>query len=313
MPKRLVFMGTPRFAVPSLDILYKNGYEIAAVVTAPDKPAGRGKQLSSSPVKQFALQHQLPILQPTNLKSEEFISELRALAPEIIVVVAFRMLPEVVWSLPPQGTINLHASLLPDYRGAAPINWTLINGENQTGVTTFFIEKEIDTGMLLLQRTIDIDPTWNAGMLHDQLMHIGAELLLHTLQAIEQKTITPIPQDPSKAIHKAPKLTPENTRISWEQSPHSIHNFIRGLAPEPAAWTTLINQKLKILHSQPTDLIEAQLPVGTLFPINKKLFAVCKDHQLLQILSLQLEGKKVVSGIDFVNGYFKNLQTCLMI
>lgn len=310
---RLVFMGTPRFAVPSLEILYKNGYDIAAVVTAPDKPAGRGKQLSSSPVKQFALQHQLPILQPTNLKSEEFLSELRALAPEIIVVVAFRMLPEVVWSFPPQGTINLHASLLPDYRGAAPINWTLINGETHTGVTTFFIEKEIDTGKLLLQKSIDIDPTWNAGMLHDLLMIIGAELLLETLQAIEQKTIISVPQDPSKAVHKAPKLTPENTRISWEQSPQSIHNFIRGLAPEPAAWTTIHNQKLKILLAQPTELIENQLPVGSLLTKNKKLYAVCKDHQLLQILSLQLEGKKAVSGTDFVNGYFKNIQTCLMI
>ncbi len=302
---KVMFMGTPSFAVPCLKILLDNSYPIVAVVTAPDKPTGRGLKVSESDVKKFALQHELPILQPTNLKSDEFYEQLNHYNPDIIVVVAFRMLPEKVWSFPKLGTLNVHASLLPDYRGAAPINWAIINGENKTGVTTFFIEKEIDTGKILLQKSIDIQPDWNAGILQDHLMILGAELLLETLQKIENQSIVPFPQDVNLYKHHAPKLNNENTLIFWNQSDIQIHNLVRGLSPYPTAWTVFLEKKLKIFQTELTEM-SSELEIGTMFALNKKLCVVCGNKKILIIKELQLEGKSKVQAIDFINGHFKN-------
>lgn len=302
---KIMFMGTPEFAVPSLKALIDHSYNVVAVVTAPDKPTGRGLKISESEVKKFAKLYHLPILQPTNLKSDEFYEQLQFYNPELIVVVAFRMLPEKVWSFPKLGTINVHASLLPDYRGAAPINWVIINGETQTGVTTFFIEKEIDTGKILLQKSINILPEWNAGILHDKLKYLGADLLIETLQKMENQTITPIPQDPSLYKHHAPKLTNENTQIHWHKSDIEIHNLIKGLSPYPTAWTLLNQKKLKIYHSEITNVF-SEARIGTFFAQNKQLYVVCGNKKLLKIQELQLEGKSKIQAIDFINGHFKN-------
>jgi len=305
---KVMFMGTPGFAVPCLKALIENNFEVVAVVTAVDKPTGRGLKMTESEVKKFALEHHLPVLQPTNLKSNEFYEQLKYYDPDIIVVVAFRMLPEQVWAYPKLGTLNVHASLLPDYRGAAPIHWVLINGEKQTGVTTFFIEKEIDTGKILLQKSVDILPDWNAGILHDHLMYLGAELLIQTLQKIQNQQITPIPQDISLYKHHAPKLNNENTKIQWNKTDIQIHNLIRGLSPYPTAWTIFNQKKLKIYQSQLTD-VQSDLPIGTMFSKSKNLFVVTGNQKLLAIKELQLEGKSKTSDIDFINGHFKNLET----
>ncbi len=302
---KIMFMGTPGFAIPSLKILLDNSYSVVAVVTAPDKPTGRGLKVSESEVKKFASKYELPILQPTYLKSDEFYEQLNYYNPDIIVVVAFRMLPEKVWSFPKLGTLNVHASLLPDYRGAAPINWVIINGETQTGVTTFFIEKEIDTGKILLQKSIDIQPNWNAGILHDKLMYLGAELLLETIQKIENQSIVPYPQDISLYKHHAPKLNNENTQIFWNQSDIQIHNLVRGLSPYPTAWTIFSKKKLKIFQTELSE-ISSELETGTMFVQNKKLCIVCGNKKLLIIKELQLEGKSKVHATDFINGHFKN-------
>jgi len=302
---KIMFMGTPAFAVPSLKALMDHHYNVVAVVTAPDKPAGRGLKLHESEVKKFALQHHLPVLQPTNLKSDDFYEQLQFYDPDLIVVVAFRMLPEKVWSYPKIGTMNVHASLLPDYRGAAPINWVLINGEKITGVTTFWIDKEIDTGKILLQKSIEIMPEWNAGNLHDKLMYLGADLLIETIQKIENQNIKPIDQDISLYRHHAPKLNNENTQIHWNKTDTEIHNLIRGLAPSPGAWTVFNNLKLKIFRSQITSLT-SDLPSGTMFAKNKTIYVVTGNQKLLSIFELQLEGKSKVSATDFINGHFKN-------
>ena len=302
---KIMFMGTPAFAVPSLKALMDHHYNVVAVVTAPDKPAGRGLKLHESEVKKFALQHHLPVLQPTNLKSDDFYEQLQFYDPDLIVVVAFRMLPEKVWSYPKIGTMNVHASLLPDYRGAAPINWVLINGEKITGVTTFWIDKEIDTGKILLQKSIEIMPEWNAGNLHDKLMYLGADLLIETIQKIESQNIKPIDQDISLYRHHAPKLNNENTQIHWNKTDIEIHNLIRGLAPSPGAWTVFNNLKLKIFRSQITSLT-SDLPSGTMFAKNKTIYVVTGNQKLLSIFELQLEGKSKVSATDFINGHFKN-------
>jgi methionyl-tRNA formyltransferase len=302
---KIMFMGTPAFAVPSLKALIDHHYNVVAVVTAPDKPAGRGLKLHESEVKKFALQHHLPVLQPTNLKSDDFYEQLQFYNPDLIVVVAFRMLPEKVWSYPKIGTMNVHASLLPDYRGAAPINWVLINGEKITGVTTFWIDKEIDTGKILLQKSIEIMPEWNAGDLHDKLMYLGADLLIETIQKIENQNIKPIDQDISLYRHHAPKLNNENTQIHWNKTDIEIHNLIRGLAPYPGAWTVFNNLKLKIFRSQITSLT-SDLPSGTMFAKNKTIYVVTGNQKLLSIFELQLEGKSKVSATDFINGHFKN-------
>jgi len=302
---KIMFMGTPAFAVPSLKALMDHHYNVVAVVTAPDKPAGRGLKLHESEVKKFALQHHLPVLQPTNLKSDDFYEQLQFYDPDLIVVVAFRMLPEKVWSYPKIGTMNVHASLLPDYRGAAPINWVLINGEKITGVTTFWIDKEIDTGKILLQKSIEIMPEWNAGNLHDKLMYLGADLLIETIQKIENQNIKPIDQDISLYRHHAPKLNNENTQIHWNKTDTEIHNLIRGLAPSPGAWTVFNNLKLKIFRSQITSLT-SDLPSGTMFAKNKTIYVVTGNQKLLSIFELQLEGKSKASATDFINGHFKN-------
>src|SRR4051812_8854966 len=256
---KIIFMGTPEFAVPSLDILLKNNFEVAAVVTSPDRPAGRGQQLQQSAVKQYAVAHNLPVLQPEKLKDENFINALKAFKADLQIVVAFRMLPEVVWNMPAMGTFNLHASLLPKYRGAAPINWAIINGEKETGVTTFKLKHEIDTGNVLFREKIAIGERMNAGELHDALMETGSGLMLKTVTEINKsfeggQELTFIPQDDSSTCH-APKLFKETCRINWYSGPEALYNLIRGLSPYPAAYTELKNeagelQSVKIFASE---------------------------------------------------------------
>ncbi|MEM8892045.1 MAG: methionyl-tRNA formyltransferase, partial [Bacteroidota bacterium] len=247
---RIIFMGTPEFSVPSLDILHKNGHEVVAVVTAQDKPAGRGRKIRKSAVKLYAEEEGLKVLQPGKLRDPQFIEALTELNPELMVVVAFRMLPEMVWSIPSIGTFNLHASLLPDYRGAAPINWAIINGEEKTGATTFFIDKKIDTGNLLLQREINIPEDWTAGDLHDDLMVKGAELVLETVQALEAGTVEAKAQDDSLFKNHAPKIFKEDCRIDWNQEAYKVNNFIRGLSPYPTSWTKLGEKVLKVYKAE---------------------------------------------------------------
>ncbi|MEL6606837.1 MAG: methionyl-tRNA formyltransferase, partial [Bacteroidota bacterium] len=246
---RLIFMGTPEFAVPSLEILLANGYDVAAVVTAPDKPQGRGKKVSPSPIKVAALAHRIPVLQPTNLKDPAFLATLQSYQANLQVVVAFRMLPQVVWAMPDLGTFNLHASLLPAYRGPAPINWAIINGEQETGVTTFFLEQSMDTGHILFQEKESIDTQDTAGTLYEKLRRKGAQLVLKTVQAIQEGSYKPVPQTPTpeSLSKKAPKIYKEDCRINWAQEPKSIVDFIRGLSPYPAAWTILNDKTYKIL------------------------------------------------------------------
>lgn len=301
---RIIFMGTPEFAVPTLDILLKNNYNIVAVVTAPDKPAGRGLKLSMSPVKEFALKHQLKVLQPTNLKDPEFIQLLQALQPDLQIVVAFRMLPEVVWNLPPLGTYNLHASLLPKYRGAAPINFAIINGEKITGVTTFKIQREIDTGHIALQQSIEITPTDTAGTLHDKLKIIGAELMLKTVQFIEKNELTLQAQDDSEVCY-APKITKEFCHINWNQPSEKIYNFIRGLSPYPGAYTFYPANDKKILWKILFGNIIQQAPQsapGTIVSDNKKYIQVATQDGYISITQIQAEGKKAMNVEEFLRG-----------
>src|SRR6478736_2822685 len=244
---RIVFMGTPEFAVPSLEILVENQFSVVAVITAPDKPQGRGQKLSYSPVKECALKHNLPVLQPTNLKSPEFLEELRSYDANLQVVVAFRMLPELVWAMPSLGTFNLHASLLPQYRGAAPINWAIINGEKETGATTFFLKHEIDTGSIIYQEKETIKKDDTVGDLYERLMHKGAGLVLKTVKAIEEGKYPSVPQTAAEIKH-APKIFKETCEINWHQASESVRNFVRGLSPYPAAWTILNEKVFKIFR-----------------------------------------------------------------
>ncbi len=302
---KIIFMGTPHFAVPSLNILVENGYDIVAVLTAPDRPAGRGQKIRYSPVKEYALEKGLNILQPTNLKNKDFLAELASLEADLQVVVAFRMLPALVFEMPPKGCINLHGSLLPQYRGAAPINWAVINGETETGVTTFFIEQKIDTGEIIYQEKIPIHPTDNAGDLHDRMMQIGAEVILKTVQGIENGTAPRIPQTlPEGAIKKAPKIYKSTCEINWEQAAEVIYNHIRGLSPYPAAFTTLNNKKLKLFA---TNIVEEQngkvLAPGELNTDGKSWLHIGTCDQALAITDLQLESKKRMRIADFLRGY----------
>lgn len=303
---RIIFMGTPEFSVPSLDILHKNDHEVVAVVTAEDKAAGRGRKIRKSAVKEYAEVEGLKILQPAKLRDPEFIQTLTELEPELMVVVAFRMLPEMVWSIPSIGTFNLHASLLPDYRGAAPINWAIINGEEKTGATTFFIDKKIDTGNLLLQREIDIPQDWTAGDLHDDLMVKGAELVLETVQALEFGTLEAKAQDNSLFKNHAPKIFKEDCRINWDQESHKVYNFIRGLSPYPTAWTKLGDKILKIYRTEIAHLHGGNLP-GSIHVQESRLFISCADG-LLEIQELQLEGKKRMKTEDFLRGYKQEIE-----
>ena len=238
---RIVFMGTPEFAVHCLEEILKAGFNVVGVITAPDKPAGRGRKLQESAVKQFAVENNLKVLQPINLKAEGFLKDLRQLQANVQVVVAFRMLPKVVWSMPDKGTFNLHASLLPQYRGAAPINWAIMNGEKKTGVSTFFLDEKIDTGEMILQHQVEITPEETVGELHDKLMHSGAKVIIDTLKLIEEENVKTTPQIESSELKEAPKLTRENTKIDWDKNIEEIYNHIRGLIPYPAAWCSLIN------------------------------------------------------------------------
>jgi methionyl-tRNA formyltransferase len=297
---KIVFMGTPAFAVPSLHTLLQSGFTIKAVVTSPDKFGGRGgKQLLQSDIKKYAQDHGLPILQPTNLKDRAFLDELSALDADLFVVVAFRMLPEAVWSMPRLGTINLHGSLLPKYRGAAPINWAIIKGETETGLTTFLLDRQIDTGKILLQSTIPITLSDDAGSLHDKMMTEGAKLLLQTVEKLEKGQIVPVSQDERIATH-APKLFKSNTEINFRQPALNVYNFIRGLAPYPGSWTKFQDREMKIFES---NILEdkAKKNAGDWSITNKKLTVSCEDFEL-EIIQLQPEGKRKMSALDFLNG-----------
>jgi len=302
---RIVFMGTPEFAVKSLEAILDAGYNVVGVITAPDKPAGRGRKLRESAVKSYALSKNLKILQPTNLKSEEFQDELKELNPNVQVVVAFRMLPKSVWDLPEFGTFNLHASLLPQYRGAAPINWAIINGEEKTGVSTFFLDEKIDTGKMILQEETNIKETENVASLHNKLMDMGAQLIVKTLKAIANNTVTPKSQQESDTLKEAPKLTKDNTKVDWNESVENIYNLIRGLDPYPAAWCYLENSsdelKVKIYEIEKSKQ-EHHLPNGTISIIDNKIRVAAIDGYII-INEIQLPGKKKMLSKALLNGY----------
>ena len=302
---RIVFMGTPDFAVATLKTLVENNYDIVGVITAPDKPAGRGRKLNESAVKKYAQSQELTILQPTNLKSESFLEELKSLNANLQIVVAFRMLPKVVWQMPEYGTFNLHASLLPNYRGAAPINWAIINGETKTGVSTFFIDDKIDTGDMILQEDIDITPNENAGSLHDKLMAIGSELVLKTAALIEKGNVKTIPQQEMQDIKTAYKLNRDNCKINWLDAMDNIFNHIRGLSPYPAAWCTLINDEDELdvkVYAAEKELDDHTLEPGTIISSKKELkVAVTKGYIILK--EIKLPGKRAMDVKSLLNGY----------
>lgn len=301
---KIVFMGTPDFAVGILDAIYQSNHEIVGVITAPDKPAGRGQKLNESAVKKYALEKNLRILQPTNLKSEEFLKELRSLEANLQVVVAFRMLPEVVWKMPKLGTFNLHASLLPKYRGAAPINWAIINGEKETGVTTFFIDDKIDTGAMILHKKTFIEPTESAGELHDRLMELGKTAVIETLQQIQNNKINTIDQ-PVEEEKTAYKLNKENTKIDWNAPGKDIYNLIRGLSPYPAAWSMLRHEEKECNVKIYKAIFEEIQPEHNFSEIvyDKKTMKICVQDGYIHILELQLPGKKTTDIKSFLNGF----------
>lgn len=310
---RILFMGTPEFAVESLRALVENGYNVVGVVTMPDKPAGRGYKLQPSAVKQYALQQGLKVLQPEKLKDEEFLAALQEMEVDLQVVVAFRMLPEVVWAMPPQGTFNLHASLLPQYRGAAPINWALINGEKETGVTTFFLSHEIDTGQIIFHDKTAIGDEDNAGTLHDRLMEMGAKLVLKTVDAIINGNLVPIPQQElisSETLLKpAPKLYKETCRVNWNQSAAEVFNFIRGLSPYPTAWSEMRSDDLseplrfKWYASEVVADENTTLTPGTLVTDHKSFIHIATKDGFIRITDIQLSGKKRMETTEFLRGY----------
>lgn len=293
-------MGTPDFSVPSLKILIDNGYLISAVVTAPDKPRGRGQEFSATPVKQLALQHNISVLQPESLKDPVFARHIRNLSPDLIVVVAFRILPRDIFTVPRLGSFNLHASLLPKYRGAAPINWAIIKGEKETGVTTFFLQDKVDTGNVLLQARIPIADDDDAGTIHDGLAEVGAEIVLHTVKLIELGKANPHTQDDSLSS-PAPKIFKDDCRIRWDQPAVTIHNFIRGLSPHPAAFTAHNGKVLKVYKSQVTQDQSNGLP-GSLVVTSTSL-AVTTADTLVQLVELQQEGRKRMGVEEFLRGY----------
>lgn len=306
---RVVFMGTPDFAVETLKYILDNGFNVVGVVTAPDRPAGRGRKLQESAVKKFAIEKHLRLLQPTNLKDEDFIKALGALQANVQVVVAFRMLPKVVWSMPELGTFNLHASLLPAYRGAAPINWALINGEKQTGVTTFFIDDKIDTGEIIAQQSVSIGLNENAGQLHDRLMILGAELVVETLKRISSGDVDTKAQSQTGSEKTAHKLHKDNTKINWNTSSAEIYNLIRGLSPYPAAWTVLDNgdDNEMILKVYDTSVIlkEHSLSPGTVQVEQKQVMVVSTDGFVI-LNEIQLAGKRRMAIKDVLNGFSFN-------
>ncbi len=301
---KIVFMGTPDFAVGILDTIYQNNYEIVGVITAPDRPAGRGQKVSMSAVKEYALEKNLRLLQPTNLKSEEFLSELKSLDANLQVVVAFRMLPEVVWKMPQLGTFNLHASLLPEYRGAAPINWAIINGETKTGVTSFFIDDKIDTGAMILNNETIIGTNETAGELHDRLMQLGSKTVIETLRLIEEGKATTTLQKENPNVKTAYKLNKDNCKIDWSQSGKTIFNLIRGLSPYPAAWTYIKdgeNEWNVKIYAASFEEKEQTNAIGSVTTTKKEIFIATKDG-VLKIVSLQFPGKKRMQAHELLNG-----------
>lgn len=308
---KIVFLGTPEFAIPSLDALLNNNFKIAGVITSPDRQSGRGLKIQQPPVKKYAKISSLPVLQPPNLKDNVFINQLKDLKADLFVVVGFRKLPDEVWKLPPLGTINLHASLLPQYRGAAPINWVLINGEKTTGVTTFFIDDKIDTGKIIYQESVEITPWEDAGMLHDKLMKTGAKLIVKTVKSIIDGTSPKIDQSvitkTETEFKKAPKLKKENCIINWDRSSTEIYNFIRGLSPCPGAWTKFTNNKeetdiLKIFKTEPITKKHKYKP-GKIVTDGQSYLKVATNNGFVKILSLQLPGRKQQEIIPFLRGF----------
>ena len=314
---RIIYMGTPDFAVESLRVLVEGGYNVVAVITMPDKPVGRhGSVLQPSPVKQYAVEHGLKVLQPVKLKDEAFVEELRSLKADLQIVVAFRMLPEVVWNMPPMGTFNLHASLLPQYRGAAPINWAVVNGDKETGITTFFLQHEIDTGEIIQQVRVPINEEDDVEAVHDRLMLLGGKLVVETVDNIIAGTVKSIPQEEfitDEPLRPAPKIFKDTCRINWNQPMQKVYDFVRGFSPYPAAWTELNNggtvQVLKIYQTQKEVSSNPPAP-GTVMTDGKRYLKVAVQDGFLNILSLQLAGKKRMSVKDFLCG-FKQAESCI--
>lgn len=307
---KIVYMGTPDFAVEPLKVLHENGFNIVGVITMPDKPAGRGHKIQFSPVKNYALEQGLRLLQPEKLKDEQFIEELRSLQADLQIVVAFRMLPEVVWGMPRLGTFNLHASLLPQYRGAAPINWAVINGEKETGVTTFFLTHEIDTGKIIQQEKIEILDSDNAGSIHDKLMYKGSALILETVNAIIKGTVQPKPQEElyqsESDLKPAPKIFKETCKIDFNKETKAVHNQVRGLSPYPAAWCILNTGKEQLATKiYETEMVETphQLQPGTISTDHKKRLDIATSNGYIRVKELQIPGKKRLSIEDFLRGF----------
>ena len=306
---RIIYMGTPEFAVAPLQTLVEQGFNIVAVVTVPDKPQGRGRKIAPSPVKEYAVEHNIPVLQPEKLKNPEFLDELKSYNADLQIVVAFRMLPEVVWAMPKYGTFNLHAALLPQYRGAAPINWAIINGETKTGVTTFLLDKNIDTGRIIMQREIPILPEDNIGTLYDKMMDVGKDVVVETVETIISGNYKSIPQDTlikkDTVLRPAPKIFKDDCRLDFSKKGVELHNLVRGLSPYPAAFTTIkVNGKdlnLKVFETKPEPSANLQ-PAGTLVTDNKTFLKIaCADGYLI-INDLQLEGKKRMKVAEFLRG-----------
>jgi methionyl-tRNA formyltransferase len=300
---RIIYMGTPKFAVPTLSQLVNKGWNIVAVVTAPDKPQGRGQKITYSPVKECAIKHNIPVLQPEKLKSPEFIEELKSYKADLQIVVAFRMLPEIIWNMPRLGTFNLHASLLPDYRGAAPINWAIINGETETGITTFFLQHEIDTGEIIFQEKEPIHAEDNIGTLYERLMIKGADLVNKTVEEIAKGTVKTSPQVLKETMKHAPKIHKETCKLDWNQSAENIHNLVRGLSPYPAAWTDqLLTKSCKIFKTSYSSQNIEGLTSGKYRTDGKNYIEVQTGNGTLSILELQLEGKKRMEIKEFLRG-----------
>lgn len=304
---RIVFLGTPDFAVESLDRLVKGGYNVVAVVTMPDKPAGRGHHLFQSPVKEYAVAHNIPVLQPVKLKDPDFVSELQSFNANLFIVIAFRMLPEVVWQMPALGTFNLHASLLPRYRGAAPINHAVMNGDSETGVTTFFLKHEIDTGDILCQARIDIGPDENVGSVHDRLMVLGADLTVDTVEHILKGDLKPMPQQDVADVEPcpAPKIFKDDCRIDWTRTARQVHDFVRGLSPYPAAWCVLKADntpeiEIKVMETAVSAGADFGQP-GAVAVVDGKMFVACGDGAV-EIRQLRPAGKKMMDGPSYLRG-----------
>lgn len=302
---KIVFMGTPDFAVATLKQIIENKFNVVGVITAPDKPAGRGRKLNESAVKKYAKEQGLHILQPTNLKDQSFLEELKSLNANLQIIVAFRMLPKVVWDMPKYGTFNLHASLLPNYRGAAPINWAIINGETTTGVSTFFIDEKIDTGEMILQKEVEINPKENAGSLHDKLMHIGSDLVIDTIKLIQEGQVKTIPQPEDATIKTAYKLNRDNCKIDWNKNIDQIYNQIRGLSPYPAAWSILENgdQKLDVkIYQTEKEIENHNLTIGSII-FDKSSIKVAVNKGFINIIEIKLPGKRLMDVKSLLNGF----------